>query len=221
MMAVYRRREKAKQQLAEILKNRTVRVLIDMDNTIADYSTPMAKALNDHFRSRNKNDDDNGGGAVSAAAVDFTADNWSQQLDLDPELVRPVQQRAQSQPKFFYHLKAIPGALEALLEMDQMGFQVLIVSSPSVQSDTCSSDKVQWLREHLGDYWARKLILTKDKTVIIGDFLIDDRDDVIGYEAKPTWKHIIYRQPYNAGIKDDRPHLENWNEWINVILENF
>jgi 5'-nucleotidase len=84
------------------------------------------------------------------------------------------------------------------------------VSSPSVNSETCHSDKSKWLKEHMGEKWARKLILTKDKTVIIGDYLIDDRIDITGVIKAPAWKHIIFTQPYNRDSSANL-RLDNWN----------
>lgn len=32
----------------------------------------------------------------------------------------------------------------------------------------------QWLVEHIGDGWDRRLILTPDKSLVVGDILLDD-----------------------------------------------
>ena len=37
-----------------------------------------------------------------------------------------------------------------------------------------------WIEEHLGEDWLDKIIITKDKTVVNGHVLIDDRPNIKG-----------------------------------------
>lgn len=164
-------------------------ILIDMDNTIVDYSTPIAEAI--------KNEGN----------VDAQPNNWFMFTHDKP--LRKIQKRTQSRPNFFFDLKPIDGAIECLNILDKIGYDIFIVSSPSVNSDTCHSDKSRWLKEHMGEYWARKLILTKDKTIVSGDYLIDDRENITGIMT-PTWKHIIFTQPYNKTTQHEL-RLNKWN----------
>lgn len=126
----------------------------------------------------------------------------------------------QSAKDFFYNLKPIDGALEALKEMEQLGYNVYIVSSPSVRGDYCHSDKNRWLKDHLGEKWARRLILTKDKTLVHGDYLIDDKPYIHGIVSKPSWKHVTYAQSYNIDLpdKNERVYIRDWKDW-KVILD--
>ena len=176
-------------------------LLIDMDNTIVDYSTPISDAIR------------------KEGNVNSNPSNWFTFTNQKP--LRKIQKRTQSAPHFFLNLKPIDGALECLKELDSLGYIIFIVSSPSVNSDTCHSDKAKWLTENMGEHWARKLILTKDKTVVIGDFLIDDRMDITGVIEKPTWKHIMFTQPDNINHKSDL----RLNEWsmssvLNILQSN-
>jgi 5'-nucleotidase len=182
---------------------RKLRILVDMDNTIVDYSTPMAKALQDKH---------------PEFPHPITVDNWSRHIDEQPHL-KKAQERIQSQPKFFLDFEEIDCALDALREMEEEGHSVFIVSSPSVNNPTCHSDKSTWLWRHLGEKWARRLVLTKDKTIVAGDVLIDDRLDINGDEKEPTWKHIVFAQPYNVDLegKDSRCFLHQWSNWKNII----
>ena len=61
----------------------------------------------------------------------------------------------------------------------------------------------------------KKTIITKDKTIITGDLLIDDKPEVTGSQ-EPTWEHILYSQPYNKDVKSKRRITwENWKPVIN------
>ena len=104
--------------------------------------------------------------------------------------------------------------------MEREGYTVFIVSSPSVKSVSCHSDKCEWVKQHLGDKWARRLVLTKDKTIVVGDVLIDDKPYITGAISKPKWKHITFAQPYNVKLDDanQRIYLKEWNEWREAII---
>ena len=189
-----------KKDLIDILELRQqpIIILVDMDNTIVDYSTPIAEEL------------------LCKTGVDATYDNWTFFTENNNEL-KKIQKDKQKEDGFFYSLKPIKGALDALREMEEMGFTVFIVSSPSVSSDTCHSDKVRWLKKYLGEEWARRLVLTKDKTIIYGHVLIDDRIDVNGVcDGHRPWLHILFTQHYNVQITD-KPHIKGWNNWIETI----
>lgn len=184
------------------MKN-VLRILVDMDNTVVDYSTAMAAAL------QSENPD---------FPHPIRHDNWSLHTDNHLDL-KGAHHRIQSRPHFFLHFKPIPGALEALQEMVSAGHSVFIVSSPSVSNPTCHSDKSKWVCDHLGPEWARRLVLTKDKTIVAGDVLIDDRTDIEGDESSPRWKHVVYAQPYNVGLEgtDERVFLHDWSLWRSTL----
>ena len=45
------------------------------------------------------------------------------------------------------------------------------------------------------------MILTKDKTLVRGEVLIEDKPNIIG-GVSPVWKHIFYDALYNRNIND-------------------
>jgi len=109
---------------------------------------------------------------------------------------------------FFLNLPAMESALEGVLRLSE-SHSVVICTSP-VTTPWCASEKYQWVESHLGLQYAKKMIVTKDKTLIRGDVLIDDRPFP---ENKglllPSWKHVLYDQPYNRQI--DKPRT-TWKE---------
>jgi 5'-nucleotidase len=104
---------------------------------------------------------------------------------------------------FFRDLPAVPSSLEGISKLSET-HQVVICTSP-VTTPWCASEKYQWVDANLGTEYAKRMIVTKDKTLIRGDVLIDDRPFP---EAKglmiPSWKHILYDQPYNRTVKKPR-----------------
>ena len=115
---------------------------------------------------------------------------------------------------FYADMLPIPGAISAVKEMAER-HTVFFCSAPEIFNETCESDKKTWLRIFMGDEWAKRLILTKDKTLVRGDVLIDDRPDVHGV-MEPVWKQVIFTQPYNDDVFD-KPRMNDWSEWRTVL----
>lgn len=102
---------------------------------------------------------------------------------------------------FFQTLPIVPGALEGLLRLSKE-FEVYICTSP-VTSPWCATEKLLWIKANLGPKWARRTIITKDKTLVRGEYLIDDRPEVKG-DLLPQWEHIHFDRPYNRGLSNRR-----------------
>ncbi len=102
-------------------------------------------------------------------------------------------------PGFFIDLMPIPGALEGFKELVSLGHTVRICTSPLTNYEHCVLEKFQWVEKHLGKEFTKNIMLTKDKTLVRGNVLVDDKPEVTGL-ARPEWKHILYDAPYNRGV---------------------
>lgn len=120
------------------------------------------------------------------------------------------------QEGFFKSIPLMQGALEALNELKSR-HEVWICSSP-ITSPYCLQEKFISAREQLGDYWAKRLIMLKDKTLVRGDYLIDDKPDIRG-TMTPAWEHIFYNHPWNANISGKR--RITWHNYKEVLPELF
>ena len=116
---------------------------------------------------------------------------------------------------FYRAMPLIEGAREALEEMRAAGHDVWICTSPETNNPTCASDKIEWVREHLGEGWVNRVIITRDKTLVRGHFLFDDRPEVKGAD-QPTWEHILVDQPYNDDVTDKR-RVSSLAAWRTII----
>lgn len=114
---------------------------------------------------------------------------------------------------FILGLSPMPGALEALADMLAAGHDVRICTSPLSAFRFCVFEKYQWAHDNLGPDWVGRLIITKDKTLVRGDVLIDDKPEVTG-TLVPTWEHLVFDAPYNV----DAPgrHI-SWSNWRKVL----
>ena len=121
------------------------------------------------------------------------------------------------EPGFFEDLEPMDGATAAMGEMEEAGYRVFICTAPKkfYNNPHCAGEKHRWVMRHLGRKWTEKIILTRDKTLVFGDVLIDDKPEVEG-AVTPSWNHVYFDQPYNRE-NSDRPRIRAWKDWRSVI----
>lgn len=70
------------------------------------------------------------------------------------------------------------------------------------------STQYRWVERHLGPQFVERIILTRDKTVVLGDLLIDDKDTIQGWACYPwqPWASGLPRE----GVKTTRLQLTCW-----------
>lgn len=181
---------------------RPVRVLVDMDDVVAEWGVGYDSLLDEH--------------GEAAAGIPRRAErmHWDLYADRTPA-ERRIIQKIMVEPGFYGMLRAVPGARTALRQMRDAGYDIRFVSAPYISNPTCASDKIAWIARHYGSHWAQRVILTTDKTLVRGDYLIDDRPDITGGE-EPSWEHVLFTQPYNKHI-EDRRRISSWSEWRNIL----
>lgn len=118
----------------------------------------------------------------------------------------------------YYDMAPIPGAIDALWSMLDYGHDVMICTSPWLPNEKCVSDKIEWVQDNLSSDWADRVIITKDKTVVKGDWLIDDKPQITGRAINPEWIHVVFDQPYNREVTG-QPRLKSWKDWDNRRFE--
>jgi 5'-nucleotidase len=87
-----------------------------------------------------------------------------------PEIVYP-----QSQYGFFIELEPLPGAIEAYLKLSAL-HDVWILTAPSILNPMSYAEKNYWVRKYLGEECVKKLIMCPNKSLLKGDYLIDDNE---------------------------------------------
>lgn len=117
---------------------------------------------------------------------------------------------------FFENLPPMAGAIEALHSLLQAGRDVRICTSPIDEYRHCVFEKFAWVERYLGDEWTKRIILTKDKTWVRGDVLIDDKPVITG-SLTPTWQHWHYVQPYNAHLAGNKVLWTDKASWAMLL----
>lgn len=175
-------------------------ILLDQDGVLADFE----HAFLDAWRVRHPD----------IAPVEFEdRKSFHIREDYPPEL-RGMAEAIYTAPGFIRNLPPVPGALQAVKELLALGMDVRICTSPLTQFENCVAEKYLWVEKNLGRDATARLILTKDKTLVQGNLLIDDKPQIEG-AVTPRWKHILFDAPYNRHV-NDHPRI-TWNNWRNVL----
>lgn len=85
----------------------------------------------------------------------------------------PTQHFPQAQMDFFRKLEPIDGAIQSVKSLAEH-YDVWILSRPSHLNPLSYTEKRLCIEDHLGIEWCNRLILCPDKSLMRGDFLIDD-----------------------------------------------
>ena len=84
------------------------------------------------------------------------------------------QGRLDEVPGIFSLMSPMEGALEAYKELAEL-YDTYILSTAPWENPSAWSDKLIWIKLHLGELAHKRLILSHNKNLNAGDFLVDDR----------------------------------------------
>jgi len=110
----------------------------------------------------------------------------------------------QSQYGFFRDLPPIRGGLEAMHDLlASAPYDPYILTAPSTRNPLCYTEKRVWVEEHLGMPYVERLIISPNKALLKGAYLIDDHQSGRGQEEFegelihfgssqfPTWSEVM------------------------------
>jgi 5'-nucleotidase len=179
-----------------------MRILVDMDGVITDFNKTVWDLFEIEYPELMKLF------PRPDPIVDFYAEDA-----YESKVFKQAMIDINSASVFFKRLSPIEGAIDALKDLEKE-YEVFICTAPLLENPTCCDDKLWWVDTHLKGDWVRRTIITKDKTVIDGDILIDDKPIITGIAENPIWQRIIFDQPYNKNVVGRRL---NWTNYKNVI----
>ncbi len=164
-------------------------ILVDMDGVLADFEGAFLKT----WRKRWPNE----------PFVPLEKRITFKIQDQYPYERRSMVEEIYRERGFYRHLPPIVGAIGALQTLADAGNHVVLCTAPLTGSPWCVQEKCDWVDEHLGKEWLKKLIITDDKTFVRGDILVDDKPKITGL-LPPPWEHVIYDAPYNRDVTNKR-----------------
>lgn len=98
--------------------------------------------------------------------ADFYKATWDNQT-------QRVQEELMWEPDFFLNLEPMLGSQHGIYMLQKMGFDVRILTQPLAGHPECYYDKALWVQKYFPSL-TNKLILTQDKGLNLGHYLVDD-----------------------------------------------
>jgi len=126
---------------------------------------------------------------------------------LPEETRREYDDRLDEVPGIFDLMKPLPHAVEAFQELSLL-YDAYILSTSPWENPSAWSDKLLWVKRHLGKNAYKRLILSHHKNLNQGHFLIDDRTK--NGADKFTGKHILFGSP----------EFPDWPAIVSYLREN-
>ncbi len=179
-----------------------MRILVDMDDVLADFDAEFLK----RWRERHP----------EKMYVPLEERKTFYVKESYPKDLQPLVSEIYLEPGFFREMMPVDGGVEAVKTMQQMGLEIFICTSPLNTYKNCVLEKYEWVEQHFGSGWVDSIILTRDKTLVKGDILIDDKPVITGAESVPMWEHILYDRPYNRNIVQKRLTWQNWKQVLEI-----
>lgn len=124
---------------------------------------------------------------------------------LPEQLLEDYKGRLDEIPGIFALMEPYPGAIDAFKRLTEK-YDVYILSTAPWENPTAWCDKLTWVKRFLGDEAYKRLTLTHNKHLAIGDYLIDDR--TANGAGEFTGEHIHFLTP----------KFPDWNSVLEYLL---
>ena len=126
--------------------------------------------------------------------LDNTLVDFGTRLEgIDPSVREQFDDRADEIPGIFALMPPMPGAIEAFRKLAAV-YDTYILSTAPWGNPTAWTDKLSWVQLHFGfgdDSPAyKRLILSHNKNLNVGDYLIDDRPNNGAEDFNGEWLHF-------------------------------
>jgi 5'-nucleotidase len=177
-------------------------ILVDMDGVIADFERGCLNKWKELY--------------PNSPFIDIekrTMHGIAEEYALIDDSFKGMMDSIMKSPGFFENLPLIENAEKILDNLESEGYTVFICTSPLRETDNLIG-KYNWVEKHFGTKWKNRIIMTRDKTLIHGDILIDDKPKITGV-IEPSFTHILFDQPYNRN--ENKPRITQWKDWKEVI----
>lgn len=183
-------------------------IFIDMDNVLTNFTKAFVNACNEIYGDNIVFDNEKHNARWGVPSVIYP--------EKSVEEHSAIVERVFSTPGFWLNMNPIKGGPEAVKKLQDKGNKVYIVTMPWPTSISCFVEKYYWVKKHLPTVHPSHIIYCKDKELLEGDIIIDDRPN---YLQKNGCRYTVAMDyGYNRGIQVDlRAH--SWND-ISEFIES-
>ena len=108
---------------------------------------------------------------------------------LDTETLIKYEGRLDEVPGIFSLMPPVAHALESYAQLSEW-FDTYILSTSPWENPSAWSDKLHWVKQYLADPAYKRLILSHNKHLNAGDYLIDDRPNNGAENFQGEWIHF-------------------------------
>lgn len=164
-----------------------VRIAIDMDEVIADFTSKHLRLFNAKF---NKN-------------VQLSDVQGLKLRELHPELAEDITALIQD-PQFCRDLDPISDSQEVIKELSEQ--HEIFITTAAMEFPTSFTAKYEWLNEHFGFLNPMNYVFCGDKSIIHADYLIDDN---ARHFERFKGQGILFTAPHNIHV-DGYVRVRNW-----------
>jgi len=109
---------------------------------------------------------------------------------IEAEVLNEYVGRHDEIPGLFAHMPPLPDALESYKKLSGW-FDTYILSTAPWGNPSAWQDKLLWVQKYMGELAHKRLILTHNKHLNQGDFLVDDRPNNGAEHFRGEWIHFL------------------------------
>ena len=108
---------------------------------------------------------------------------------LDTDIKTKFHGNLDNVPNIFSKMTPLEGAIESYIRLSDK-YDTYILSTAPWDNPTAWSDKLKWVKHYIGEKAKKRLILSHNKHLNLGEYLIDDRPKNGASEFKGEWLHF-------------------------------
>ncbi len=169
-----------------------MRILLDMDETICDFLTPLLKKYNEKYDTNLQHKD----------ITEYNLDKYEGMTDIFYEY------------GFFIELLPYPNSKMIIKRLINEGHKIFIVTN-AMSNWKIINGKLNWIARYLKFVNKDNIIFTSNKSIIMGDVLFDDAPHYIN---SFTGIRVINDRPYNQNANEHfRIYDNNWEQFYQTI----